>query len=372
MSRVAVNRDIDVLVAGGGPVGLAVAIEARLAGLSAVVLEPRPGPIDKACGEGLMPGAVAALDRLGVHPTGHPLAGIAYVDNGRRAEHRFRRRTGLGVRRTVLHAALANRAAELGVEVVRGRVSDLTQDAEGVSAAGLRASWLFGCDGLHSTVRRLIGAERATRSRGSAPAVVRRDDGPGGRVRARRADTDGRRYGLRQHLRLPPWGDLVEVHWGREVEAYVTPVAPDLVGIALLGPRGMDVAAQLADLPELAHRLRAAVPDAPVRGAGPLRQRTSRRVDGRVLLVGDASGYVDALTGEGIRVGLAQAEAAVACVLAGRPADYERAWATSTRDFRLLTGALVAAATSPVRRAIVPVAAAFPALYGGVVERLAR
>ena len=58
--------DVDVLVAGGGPVGLAVAIEARLAGLRTVVVEPRATPIDKACGEGLMPGAVADLAALGV------------------------------------------------------------------------------------------------------------------------------------------------------------------------------------------------------------------------------------------------------------------------------------------------------------------
>jgi 2-polyprenyl-6-methoxyphenol hydroxylase-like FAD-dependent oxidoreductase len=361
-----VDHDVDVLVAGGGPIGLAVAIGARLAGLSAVVVDPRPGPIDKACGEGLMPGAVVALDRLGVHPTGHPLAGIAYVDGSRRAEHRFRRGTGLGVRRTVLHAALSRRAAELGVEVLRDRVRDLAQDPDGVSAAGLRASWLFGCDGLHSTVRRLLGAERSSRARRSA----RPASGPV--AEARRAGGNRRRFGLRQHFRLAPWGDLVEVHWGRQAEAYVTPVAPDLVGIALLGPPGLGLADQLADLPELARRLRGATPDAPVRGAGPLRQRTSRRVSGRVLLVGDASGYVDALTGEGIRLGLAQAEAALACVLAGRPGAYERAWATATRDFRVLTGALVAAATSPVRPLIVPAAAALPRLYGGVVERLAR
>ena len=117
--------DVDVVVVGGGPVGLAAAIEARLAGLGVVVVEPRPGSIDKACGEGLMPGSVAALDRLGVRPHGQPLRGIAYVDQRRRAEHRFRARSGLGVRRTTLHAALAARAADLGVEVVPERVREV-------------------------------------------------------------------------------------------------------------------------------------------------------------------------------------------------------------------------------------------------------
>jgi flavin-dependent dehydrogenase len=345
--------DVDVLVVGGGPVGLAAAIEARLTGMSAVVVEPRTGPIDKACGEGLMPGAVAALDRLGVRPGGHPIRGIAYVDGARRAEHRFRRGGGLGVRRTVLHEALARRAAELGVDVVRDRVRGLDQDGAGVTAAGVRARWLLACDGLHSGIRRHLGLDRPEP----------RDPGP------RR---ERRRFGLRRHLRLAPWDDLVEVHWGERAEAYVTPVADDLVGVALLGPPGMDFAAEVAALPQLAARVRGAEPDGPVRGAGPLRQRSHRRVCGRVLLVGDASGYVDALTGEGIRVGLAQAAAAVACVAADRPAAYERAWAASTRDFRVLTGALVGAATSPGRRLLVPAAVALPALYGGIVERLAR
>ncbi len=348
--------DADVLVVGGGPVGLAAAIEARLAGLSVVVVEPRTGPIDKACGEGLMPGAVVALARLGVRPPGHLLAGIAYDDGARRAEHVFSRGPGLGVRRTVLHAALAARASDVGVEVVRARVSAVDQDESGVVAAGVRARWLLACDGLHSSVRRLTGLE-------ARPAPGGR--GSGGTRRRRR-------FGLRRHVRLAPWSDLVEVHWARDVEAYVTPVAADLVGVALLGPPGVDYDAALAGVPALAARLRDAAPDGPVRGAGPLRQRTLRRTSGRVLLVGDASGYVDALTGEGIRVGLAQARAAVACVAMGRPGDYERAWASSTRDFRLLTGGLVAAATSPVRRAIVPAAVALPGLYGAIVDRLAR
>ena len=59
---------IDVLVVGAGPAGLATAISCAQAGLSVTVAEPRTGPIDKACGEGLMPAAVARLAALGVHP----------------------------------------------------------------------------------------------------------------------------------------------------------------------------------------------------------------------------------------------------------------------------------------------------------------
>ncbi|WP_444664163.1 NAD(P)/FAD-dependent oxidoreductase [Cellulomonas sp. CW35] len=343
------DLDADVLVVGGGPVGLAAAVEARLAGLSVLVLEPRSGPVDKACGEGLMPGALTAVRRLGIDPAGHELTGIAYVDATRRAEHRFPRGTGRGVRRTVLHDALARRAAELGAEVVVGRATSVRQDAHGVVVDGLRAGHVLACDGLHSTVRRLVGLQ--------AP------------VRRARGD-DRRRFGLRRHYRVAPWGHLVEVHWAPHAEAYVTPVGPGLVGVAVLGPARTDLDATLDALPALARRLAGAEPDGPVRGAGPLLQRTTARTAGRVLLVGDASGYVDALTGEGLRVGLAQAAAAVTHL--DDPAGYERAWVRATRDYRVLTTGLVAAATSPARRTIVPAAARLPRVYGAIVDRLAR
>ncbi len=337
---------LDVLVVGGGPVGLAAAIEARMLGLSATVVEPRESPVDKACGEGLMPGAVAALARLGVAPTGHPLRGIGYRSAGRQVDHRFGNGAGLGVRRTVLHSALVGRAAELGVSFVVAKVTALEQDADGVAVAGIRARYLIGADGLHSTVRSLLGVERAP--------------------------LKGRRYGLRQHFRVEPWSELVEVHWTPTVEAYVTPVGDGVVGVALLGRQGMDYAGSLAAIPSLASRLDGATAASTLRGAGPFRQRTRRRRVGRVLLAGDSSGYVDAITGEGIRVGLAQAEAAIACIAADDAAGYEQAWSHCTRDFRMLTAGLVALAGSPLRPAIVPLAAAMPGVFGAVVERLAR
>ena len=72
--------DADVLVVGGGPGGLATALHARAQGLSVIVIEPRDSPIDKACGEGLMPGGLAVLTSLGVDPAGMPFRGIAYLD----------------------------------------------------------------------------------------------------------------------------------------------------------------------------------------------------------------------------------------------------------------------------------------------------
>jgi flavin-dependent dehydrogenase len=162
------------------------------------------------------------------------------------------------------------------------------------------------------------------------------------------------------------------VHWARRAEVYITPVGPRLVGVAVLGPQRTDFDATIAGIPALAARLEGVEAASDLRGAGPFRQRASSPVSGRVLLVGDASGYVDAITGEGLRLGFDQARAAVACVVADRPADYARAWLEVTRDFRVLTSGLVRAASSPLRRGIVPTARALPWLYGSVVERLAR
>lgn len=351
--------DADVLVAGGGPVGLAAAIEARLAGLSVMVVEPRPAPIDKACGEGLMPGAVHALARLGVEPAGRAFAGITYSDGRRSVSHRFALGPGLGVRRTVLHDALAKRAADLGVVVTAARVGEVETDGDGVTVrttpsngsssqaiAALRGRWLIACDGLHSDVRRLLGLARPV--------------------------TAARRYGTRRHFRVEPWSEFVEVHWTPHAEIYVTPVADDEIGVAVLGARGLDYESVIHEAPAVRRRIASAERASALRGAGPLLQRTSRRATGRVLLAGDASGYVDALTGEGIRLGLAQAQAAVEALVAERPDHYERIWRRLTRDYRLLTSALVGAAHRPaLRRRIVPLACRLPRFYGAIVDRLA-
>ncbi|MDQ1609702.1 MAG: hypothetical protein QOE16_2434 [Microbacteriaceae bacterium] len=347
------TADVGVLIVGGGPVGLAAAIEARLAGLDVTIIEPRQGSIDKACGEGLMPGAVHALERLGVQPVGHDFAGIAYVSGTLRVEHAFRSGTGRGVRRTVLHEALFRRAGELGVTWIAGKVAGLEQGDAGVTATGvgfppIRADWVVGCDGLHSTVRRLAG------------------------LAGREVTGERRRFGIRRHFRVAPWTDLVEVHWTPEVEAYVTPVDAGTVGVALLGPRYLDFTSTLTRVPGLADRLDGADVASTVRGAGPLRQRTKRRTAGRVLLAGDASGYVDALTGEGLRVGFTQAAAAIRSIVGGDAQAYEREWMRATRDFRVLTSGLVAAARSPLRSRVVPAAVASPSLFGMIVERLAR
>lgn len=341
--------DVDVLVVGAGPVGLATAIEARLAGMDVVVVDPRDGPVDKACGEGLMPGARRALERLGLDlrpgADAVELRGIRYLSPGHAAAAAFAAGPGLGVRRTTLSAALAHRAEQLGVVRVSARAGLPSQGPGWAGTAGVRARWCVAADGLHSPIRRGLGLARRG---GSRP-----------------------RYGLRRHYAVQPWADHVDVLWARDAEAYVTPVTPGVVGVAVLSGTGTGFEDLLARFPGLRARLAAAEPVSRVRGAGPLRQRATSRVSGRVLLVGDAAGYVDALTGEGISVGLAGARELVRCIGAGRPQDYELAWRRASRRYRALTTGLLWTADRPLlRRALVPAAERLPRAFGAVVDQL--
>ncbi|MEV5984813.1 NAD(P)/FAD-dependent oxidoreductase [Streptomyces sp. NPDC052051] len=337
---------IDLLVAGGGPAGLATAVNAALAGLDVVIVEPRPGPVDKACGEGLMPAAARALADLGATADGRPLRGIRYLDADHRVEAAFPTNPGKGVRRTELHRALSRRAADLGIPVVTARVDGLRQDGRSVTAAGITARYLAAADGLHSRIRRELGLGLH----------------PGGRAA---------RYGQRRHFAVPPWTDYVEVHWTARAEAYVTPVGANLVGVSVLTEDRASFETLLAPFRELAARLPvAAATDA--RGAGPLRQRVRTPVAGRVLLVGDAAGYTDALTGEGLAIAFHAAAELVRCVRQDRPQDYDRAWRGVSRRYRLLTASLLWLRThQPLGQHIVPVAARFPALFTAAVHRLA-
>jgi menaquinone-9 beta-reductase len=330
----------DVAVVGGGPAGLAAAIAASRRGLSVVLFEQQRPPIDKACGEGLMPDGLAALARLGVELRGGlPFRGIRFVAGDVVATGAFPGAPGLGLRRTALHAQLIAHAEHAGVCLRFGvAVRQLSGTGLLTSEGECRAHSIVAADGLRSRVGAWAGL-------------------PSRRGRAR--------LGRRRHFTCAPWTDRVEVHWGSGAEAYVTPVGENEVGVALLwsGP-ALSFDALLARFPALRTRLANAPPCSRERGSGPFHQRVVDVVRGNVALVGDASGYLDPLTGEGLAISFHQAEALSVALAHDDLARYRRADRRLRRLPERVTALLLAVERRPrVRNRMVALLARDPPLF---------
>jgi flavin-dependent dehydrogenase len=340
----------DLLIVGGGPAGLATAIAARLVGLSATVLDRSRPPIDKPCGEGLMPAGAERLAALGARlpaASYRPFRGIRYLDGERVAEAEFPGEPGIGVRRTVLHEALAQRAEEVGAElrwgvVVRGLKKGGVVTDEGAFAG----RWLVGADGLNSRLRRWAGLERKKQQ----PA-------------------DLWRFGVRRHFRVEPWTDRVEVWWAEGAEAYVTPVSENEIGVAMLwSGEKADFERLLTRFPRLAEHLAGAEASSRDKGAGPLERRPRRIWRGRLLLVGDAAGYEDAITGEGLDLAFHQAFALAEAVRRDDPRGYARFCRRLTRlPFALIRLLLFAERRPALRRRLIRTLAEEPQLFARLV-----
>ncbi|WP_437877822.1 NAD(P)/FAD-dependent oxidoreductase [Sorangium sp. So ce513] len=355
----------DVAVVGGGPAGLAVAIGCARRGHDVLVLDQASWPIDKACGEGVMPEGCRALAELGalseLDPAERaPIEGIRYVRaDGLRVEAPLPAPGGLGVRRTALSAALSARALAAGARLAAGEpLLRLERAGRGARLVTRRrvveARYVVGADGLGSRVRRALGWD--------APP-----SGP-------------RRLGLRQHFRCAPWSTFVEVHLADGVEAYVTPAGPARVGVAFLwdGDRlgGRASAERLVRrFPALAERLAGAPADSTPRGSGPLERASARLHDDRFALVGDAAGYIDAITGEGISlalVGAAALSTALDAALRGGGAapfaGYARVFRRAFLRYAVATRAVLFIARRPrLRDGVLTGLALAPWLFRGAV-----
>lgn len=339
----------DVVIVGGGPVGLALAVQTASRGLSTVVLERHRYPVDKACGEGLMPAGVAVLERLGVRQKltdedASPFAGIRYVqEDGVTADGLFPEGArGLAIRRVALSRAMAERAREGGVALREGtsaRGWRMEQDRAVVEtdAGEVAGRVVVAADGLNSTFRKAASLEEES--------------------------TLPRRYGVRRHYRREAWSDRVEVYFGPGAEAYVTPAGRGRVGVAFLWTRrgaeeGTSFEALLERFPALKAHLGEAPFDSTVRGAGPLARTVGRPVRDRFVLLGDSAGYVDAITGEGLTLGFKAAEALAELLPsalahgagAATLAPYVRAFRREFRSYAALTRSLLWIAERPALR----------------------
>jgi flavin-dependent dehydrogenase len=302
------SNPVDVFVVGGGPAGLATAIAARAHGLSVVVADGAIPPIDKSCGEGLMPHGVQALAQLGITiPGSEALAfrGVRFLNGSTKAEAEFPGGKAYGIRRTHLHRILLEHAAARGVHML-WQTAVTGSHPEGVSVAGelVRARWIVGADGTSSRVRRWANLDRQA---GYA------------------TQKKSRRFGFRRHYRLAPWTDFMELYWGRHCQIYVTPVSHDEICVAMASssPK-LRLEEALGEFPELYARLEKAEYTSTERGAITA-TRTPRHVyRGRTVLVGDASGGVDAITGEGLCLAFRQSVVLGECMASGDLVRYQK------------------------------------------------
>jgi len=140
---------------------------------------------------------------------------------------------------------------------------------------------------------------------------------------------------------MAPWSDRVEVFWNDDAEAYVTPVDDDLVGVAILFEPKSRFDELLETFPVLAEKLEGEPVASDTRGAGPFEQRVKTPRKGRVLLIGDAAGYLDPLTGEGVALAATTAHAAIEAISKDDGRSYERRYRQATRGYFVMTAALL-------------------------------
>jgi len=293
----------DVFVIGGGPAGLAMAIAARQRGLRVMVADGMRPPIDKACGEGLMPDGLAALEKLGLQlpvREAQPFRGIRFLSRSLSADALFPDgECGLSARRTVLHRVMTERAGQVGADLLWGvPVTGLTADGVRLGKDFVRTRWIIGADGSNSRVRCWVGLDDSHRPR--------------------------LRYAFRRHYRVAPWTDHMEVHWGEHCQGYATAVTEDQVCVALAShDPNLRLEDGLKDLPRLNTYLQKAEPLTTERGAVTGNRRLKSVWRGNVALIGDAAGTVDAITGEGLGLAFSQAVALAQCLEASNLAPYQ-------------------------------------------------
>ncbi len=345
--------DVEVIVVGGGPAGSATASHLAAGGRDVLLLERGHFPRQKPCGEYYSPGVVDALQRLGAlervldHEHARP-GGMWIRARGSSFELTYpsspaglsagqiRGRRGLGIRRYHFDAALVENARQSGVRVEQGvAVSGLHHDengrvsgvqvgrvkpGSGVASGVVTARFVVGADGRHSVVARSLGLGIPVRW--------------------------PRRLGLHAHFEpaddavLGPLGaGLGEMHVGDGAYCGLAPVGGGLLVAGLVTPLGGKergestpdyFARKLDDVPGAAQRLSGARRVGKVMGIGPLARRVARTAGPGYLLVGDAAGYLDPFTGEGVFRALRGAEIAAGAIessLQSRdeiPAGYEQ------------------------------------------------
>ncbi len=249
-----------------------------------------------------MPDSIAVLNRLGVNvtfDTGFRFRGIRFSDAHSSVAADFPEGSGIGLRRVVLHNLLLKRAQELDVACFWGaKQVQVAGTRVNVDGQTIQSNFVVAADGQNSSMRRSFGLHNTVRER--------------------------RRYGFRRHYRLAPWSPYMDLHWGPKCQIYVTPVAADEVCVASMSRDAkvrLDDA--LAHFPEVRERLAGAVPTSREMGALSVSRKLRRVCRDDIALIGDASGSVDAITGEGLCLSFKQALSLAEALRSGNLYDYQ-------------------------------------------------
>lgn len=338
----------DVFVVGGGPAGLAAAIAARLRGFRVTLIDPRTPPLDKPCGEGLLPEGVAAFRELGVDPAsavGHSFLGLEFLDAGSNARATFTNGQAWGMRRTLLHSALTDRAAQLGVQLRWGtRIESWTSTEVRAGCERITFRWLIAADGQDSAIRKGLGIgwKHLTRPR----------------------------FGFRRHYRVAPWTEFVEVHWAKHSQIVVNPTAADEVCVSFFtSNRTTRIEGALELFPRLRERLDSSASISADRGGLVACRRAAAVYRDNVALVGDASGTLDGIAGQGVSLAFRQALALADALACNHLPSYESAHREMFREPLRATKLLLLLSAAPaLRTRVLKLFSARPKLFEEMVK----